>query len=145
MGNFVFTLVFFSLLPSPSLGVAVVLKSGIHGPKIYGARPGNPFLYAIPATGRHPISFSAKGLPAGLKLDSQTGRITGLIAKRGRYRVKLCAKNAKGEDQRDLRIVAGDTLALTPPLGWSTWYMADEETSVTRWSTLRPTPWFQAV
>ena len=45
----------------------------INGPKIYGQRPGRPFLYTIPATGLRPMTFGASGLPRGLKLDPQTG------------------------------------------------------------------------
>src|SRR6478752_3379271 len=52
----------------------------INGPRIYGQRPGHPFLYNVPATGDRPMTFSADGLPPGLKLDSSTGRITGSIA-----------------------------------------------------------------
>ncbi len=96
----------------------------INGPKVYGVRPGHPFLYLIPATGLRPMTFSAKGLPAGLKLNSKTGIITGAVARGGEYRVTLRAKNARGTAERPFRIVAGNTLALTPPMGWSTWYMA---------------------
>ena len=35
----------------------------IHGPDIFGVRPGNPFLYTIPASGIRPITFSADTLP----------------------------------------------------------------------------------
>src|ERR1035441_2639136 len=31
----------------------------IHGPKIFGVRPGSAVLFSIPATGDRPISFSA--------------------------------------------------------------------------------------
>jgi len=34
----------------------------INGPKVYGARPGSPFLYRIPCTGMRPITFSARNL-----------------------------------------------------------------------------------
>ena len=49
----------------------------INGPKVYGARPGADFLYRIPTTGRRPITFSAQGLPKGLKLDPKSGIIRG--------------------------------------------------------------------
>src|SRR5580658_5815184 len=49
----------------------------INGPKVYGARPGHPFLYRIPCTGNRPVTFYAKNLPASLKLDRQTGIISG--------------------------------------------------------------------
>lgn len=93
----------------------------INGPKIYGARPGNPFLYSIPATGTRPIEFSADGLPSGLFVDRKRGRITGAVRQRGEYTVRLRAKNAHGEAERMLKLVIGDTVALTPPLGWNSW------------------------
>ena len=96
----------------------------INGPKIYGVRPGHPFLYRIPATGTRPIKFSAKGLPKGLILDRATGMITGAVKERGEYVVKLRVRNSHGSAKRLFKIVAGDRLALTPPMGWSTWYMA---------------------
>ncbi len=92
------------------------------GPTIYGARPGNPFLYRIPAQGTRPLRFSAKGLPASLKLNADTGIITGTTPAKGEYQVTLKARNQHGKDSRLLRIRAGDTLALTPPMGWNHWY-----------------------
>ena len=93
----------------------------INGPKVYGARPGADFLYRIPATGRRPMTFGAKGLPAGLILNAQTGIISGKARQRGTYCVKLKASNALGEAERELRLEIGDRIALTPPLGWNSW------------------------
>ncbi|MEJ0001031.1 MAG: putative Ig domain-containing protein [Verrucomicrobiota bacterium] len=93
----------------------------ITGPKIYGERPGKPFLYSIPATGDRPITFAADGLPAGLQLDAATGRITGSVASPGKYKVTLHAANAAGKDKKAFRIVIGDKIALTPPMGWNSW------------------------
>ncbi len=95
----------------------------INGPKICGMRPGSPFLYRIPATGERPMSFDVKGLPGSLKLNRETGIITGSISKPGRYNVELVAKNNKGESRRPFTIVVGTTLALTPPMGWNSWYI----------------------
>jgi alpha-galactosidase len=96
----------------------------LNGPKVYGARPGRPFLYRIPCTGTRPIQFTAQGLPAGLQLDADTGIITGSVPKEpGPYAVTLGARNEHGADQRPLKIVGGDTLALTPPMGWNSWYI----------------------
>ncbi len=69
----------------------------INGPKVYGVRPGSPFLYRIPCTGNRPVSFRAEGLPEGLALDSSSGIISGRIAKPGTHRVVLFASNAFGE------------------------------------------------
>ena len=67
------------------------------------------------------MTFTADPLPAGLKLDPQTGQMTGTIGNKGVYVVTLKAKNALGEAERPLKIVCGDTIALTPPLGWNSW------------------------
>jgi alpha-galactosidase len=96
----------------------------INGPKIYGCRPGRPFIYRIPCTGKRPISFNAENLPQMLKLDKDTGIITGAAPRqRGEYPVTLKATNSRGSVQRSFKIVVGDTLALTPPMGWNSWYI----------------------
>ncbi len=95
----------------------------INGPRVYGVRPGSPFLYRIPATGDRPMTFNAENLPPGLGVDRQTGIITGRCAQAGEHRVTLIAKNARGETRRDLRIVVSNQLALTPPMGWNSWYI----------------------
>jgi hypothetical protein len=93
----------------------------INGPGIYGARPGNPFLYAIPASGMRPMTYQVEGLPKGLKLNERNGIITGKIIKAGAYDVLIKVKNEFGEDQKNFQIKIGDTIALTPPLGWNSW------------------------
>ena len=99
----------------------------INGPKIFGVRPGSPFLYTIPAIGERPMTFAADGLPPGLKLDPETGRITGTapelmsLTKPAFYNVTLRAKNPLGTAEKPFRIAVGDDLALTPPMGWNSW------------------------
>ena len=93
----------------------------INSPKIFGATPGNPFMYTIATTGARPMQFSADNLPKGLSLSAQTGIITGYIKQAGNYQVKLQAKNKFGEASQILRIQIGDTIALTPPIGWNGW------------------------
>jgi alpha-galactosidase len=93
----------------------------INGAKVFGVRPGHPVLYTIAATGTPPMTFAAKGLPAGLSLDAQTGRISGAVADPGKSVVKITATNAAGSAQSDLVINVGDTIALTPPMGWNSW------------------------
>lgn len=94
----------------------------INGAKVLGVRPGHPFLFTIPATGQRPMEFAVEGLPRGLTVDSQTGQITGSLKDRGQYVVTFHAKNTLGEAKRKFRIVCGDTLALTPHMGWNSWY-----------------------
>ena len=93
----------------------------INGAKVFGVRPGSKFLFTIAATGKRPMTFSAVGLPKGLKLDSKTGQITGSVKKVGTYSVKLTATNDLGSNDRNLRIVVGEEIALTPPMGWNSW------------------------
>lgn len=95
----------------------------VNGPRVFGARPSHPFLYRIPATGDRPMTFAAKGLPKGLTLDRNTGIITGTVENLGEYKVTLEARNHLGSATRPFRIVVGDTLALTPPMGWNSWYV----------------------
>lgn len=104
------------LTPEPGL------SPRIHGPKVFGCRPGNPFLYRIPAQGARPMTFAARGLPDGLNLDTGTGIITGTAPARGEHVVRLRARNLHGKTTREFRIISGDTLALTPPMGWNHWY-----------------------
>ena len=94
----------------------------LNGPTVYGARPGHPFLYRIPAQGERPMTFSASGLPLGLQLDAQTGIIKGTTPARGEHVVTLRAANRHGQDRRVFKIVSGDTLSLTPQMGWNHWY-----------------------
>lgn len=100
-------------------------KSGpaprINGPKVFGVRPGHPMLFTIPATGTRPIVFSADHLPKGIKIDAETGKIYGFINRPGNYLITLHAKNKAGKTSRAFKIVVGETIALTPPMGWNSW------------------------
>ena len=93
----------------------------INGARIYGQRPGRPFLFTVPASGDRPMTFAAEGLPEGLAIDSSTGQITGMVKEPSEFQVTLRATNDKGTDAKPLKIVIGDKIALTPPLGWNSW------------------------
>src|SRR5438874_12987726 len=93
----------------------------INGPGVFGVRPGAPFLYRIPATGDRPMEFTSPDLPAGLHLDASSGQITGSLVENAGHIITLRAKNAVGRDTRRLLVVVGETIALTPPMGWNSW------------------------
>jgi alpha-galactosidase len=93
----------------------------INGPDVFGVRPDHPLLYHIPATGDRPMEFSADPLPAGLTLDPRTGNLTGVLTQTGDYSVTFHAKNALGTGDKKFKIVVGETIALTPPMGWNSW------------------------
>jgi len=107
--------------PAVILTPAASPKPRINGAEIFGVRPGSPFLFTIAATGDRPMTFSADKLPSGLHLDSQNGQITGRLDKAEEYEVTLRAKNALGSAKRKFKIVCGDQIALTPPMGWNSW------------------------
>ncbi len=96
----------------------------INGPRIAGVRPGKPFIFRIPATGERPMRFFADGLPEGLALHGDTGIITGVITDTTprTHTAVLKAENSRGAVEREFRIAVGNTLALTPPMGWNHWY-----------------------
>src|SRR5664280_263005 len=93
----------------------------INGARVLGVRPGSPVLFAIAASGERPMHFAAEGLPAGLNLDAESGLITGSLLSAGKHVVTLRATNARGSTERRLTIVAGERIALTPPMGWNSW------------------------
>jgi len=96
----------------------------INGPRLFGVRPGRPFLYRIPCTGNRPMNFAVKDLPAGLSVQEQTGIITGRAPQQtGEYAMLLSAHNDAGLDRKRFTLVVGDKLALTPPMGWNSWYI----------------------
>ncbi|MGZ3813153.1 MAG: putative Ig domain-containing protein [Mucilaginibacter sp.] len=99
----------------------VKAKPRINGPDVFGERPGNPFLYKIPATGQKPLAFKAIGLPAGLKLDAATGIITGVVDAKGDYAVNFTVSNKLGSSTKKFTIKIGDVIGLTPALGWNSW------------------------
>jgi len=108
--------------PPPSIASGSKPEPAIHGPRIVGSTPGRPFLLLVPATGDGPLSFSARGLPAGLSIDAATGIISGSLQSDGETIAEIAVKGARGEARRKLKIVGGThRLALTPPMGWNSW------------------------
>lgn len=95
----------------------------INGTRVFGVRPGSPFLFKIPVTGTKPINYEVVNLPEGLSCDPATGMITGSLVKPGEYRTTIRATNSIGSAEREFRIVCGDQLALTPHMGWNSWYV----------------------
>lgn len=94
----------------------------INGPRIYGARPDKQFVFRIPCQGRRPIQFKASGLPDGLVLNTETGVIGGRTpSRKGTFSIKFSARNETGSDSRSFKLVVGDRIALTPPMGWNSW------------------------
>ena len=93
----------------------------IVGAKIYGVRPGHDILWRLPVVGERPLKLKASGLPAGATFDEKTGILAGRVEKRGEYVITFTAANAKGRAESQFKLVVGDKIALTPPMGWNSW------------------------
>ncbi|HVU59004.1 MAG TPA: putative Ig domain-containing protein [Puia sp.] len=93
----------------------------INSPKVFGVRPLSPVLFRIAASGEKPIKYEATGLPDGLRLDENTGVLTGEVRIRGEHMVHVNVSNAAGKAEQTLTIKVGDVLSLTPPMGWNSW------------------------
>ena len=108
---------------TPSIAASRTSAPTINYPRITGATPGRPFLFRIPASGDAPLTFTARNLPAGLKLDPAAGIITGSLQKEGRTDVAVSVKAKDGKMSNAVITIVGgkDALALTPPLGWNSW------------------------
>ena len=93
----------------------------INGPRVIGARPGRPVIWRLPVTGEKPMTLAAANLPAGMSFDPAKGILSGTAPARGTYAIEFTASNAKGSASRTVRLVSGDKIALTPPMGWNSW------------------------
>jgi hypothetical protein len=93
----------------------------INGAKVFGIRPGSPFLFKIAATGKKPLQYSIENLPTGLSVNKDNGVITGKLKAKGDYKMTFIVKNDLGVVKREFTVKCGDLLALTPPMGWNSW------------------------
>lgn len=105
-------------------------KPQINGATVFGVRPEKPLFFRVAASGVKPISYAAKGLPTGVSIDPESGWITGRAPqKAGNYEITLLASNSKGKTKSKLILNVGETICLTPPMGWNSWYVQSEGVS----------------
>jgi len=88
-------------------------------PRIIGALAGKPFMFAVPVSGKSPLRYHAANLPAGVTFNA--GILTGTLSTAGSYVVNVRVDNSAGKATEHLTIKVGDTLALTPPMGWNSY------------------------
>jgi alpha-galactosidase len=93
----------------------------INGAEVFGARPGSPIQIYVPVTGEKPLEIVVENLPTGLEFDPQTRLITGTLEALGSHEIFIRASNKHGQAGERWRLEIGDTLALTPPMGWNSW------------------------
>ena len=97
----------------------------INGAMRVGIRPNTPIYYPMAVTGMRPVKFAAEGLPVGLVLNAETGIITGRTNVPGEHKIILKASNSHGKTERTLKLIVGDALALTPPMGFQSWNVVE--------------------
>lgn len=133
----------FVLLFSMGFDAAPAYRAqGVHDARIAGRQILNPapppapritgaaLFGVVSATGEKPIKFSATGLPAGVRIDPASGWIAGRAPRKaGDVLVTLAVRKAKGSSRRKLTLRVGETIALTPPMGWNSWYVHSEGVS----------------
>lgn len=93
----------------------------INGAAIFGVRPYSPLYFKVAATGEKPLEYAANGLPPGVAIDKKSGIISGFIKKKGEYTADIEVSNLHGTARRPLKIVCGEMISLTPPMGWNSW------------------------
>jgi len=113
-----------------------------NGPAMLGIHPGTPLSTALAVTGEAPLTFTAGNLPAGLALDSASGILSGTLTNAGEYTIQVTAQNARGQAHGTVKLIAGDRLALTPPLGWNSYDAFGD--SVTEAETRANADWLKA-
>jgi alpha-galactosidase len=111
--------IFVGLLTAPAFAAK------INTPIRVGVVTGKPFLYLVPATGAAPLRYSAQGLPAGLRLDPQTGIISGTTSASTPHTVTLDVRDRTGKlaTKKVVFAAGADNVALTPIMGWNPWYV----------------------
>lgn len=97
-----------------------------NGAKRIGARPGNPVYFFLPVTDG---TVSAKRLPEGIAFDARKNIVSGVIRTPGSYPLEFIAENENGAVSFSVELVIGEEIALTPPMGWNSWYCLSESVS----------------
>jgi len=92
----------------------------INNPRVFGVRPNSEFAFGIAASGKKPIKYSVKNLLHELSIN-ENGLITGKIIKTGVYDLLIEVENEFGKANQNLKIVVGEDISLTPPMGWNHW------------------------
>lgn len=99
-----------------------------HAPAVFGVRPGSDFFLALPVEGER-LSLDCTNPPPGTGFDAAAGVLSGRIGRPGIYPVEFEAENPAGRSRCTIRLIAGEGIQLTPPMGWNSWYCFSEGVS----------------
>ena len=99
----------------------------INAPGRIGVYTGTSIVHTIAATGQAPLTYAVSGLPAGVTVEAATGRLSGSASAAGSYPLTVLVTNAAGSAERQIALEVGDTVALTPPMGWNSYDSFDDD------------------
>ncbi len=95
--------------------VSIVAKPVITTESLPDAKLGEGYSAELSATSDEQVKWTVEGLPAGLELDSLTGKITGTPTESGTFTVKVTAENTGGADSKELKLVVEEPSAPVDP------------------------------
>jgi uncharacterized repeat protein (TIGR03803 family) len=97
------------------LTVTEPMAPKINSPLTAAATVGQAFSYQITATNL-PTSYAADSLPAGLKVDTTTGLISGMPTTAGTFSPEIGAQNTSGFDDEKLTLTVSAAPVLAPKI-----------------------------
>ena len=115
--------------------VSVSSAPHFHVPEAFGVRPGSEFFFPLPVEGEK-VSLHCLNPPPGTRFDAATRSLRGKISAPRVYRVEFEAENPAGHVACAVKFVVGDSIQLTPPMGWNSWYCFSEGVSDARIRTV---------
>ena len=100
-----------------------------NGPARIGIRPGNHFEFTLPLSGCKSLTMYEAGEFPEIKFEESKRCISGCHGTAGKCTLCFLAEGFDGEITFEVELVFGDEIALTPPMGWNSWYCFSESVS----------------
>lgn len=97
-----------------------------NGPGKIGVRPGNEFRFTLPLTGCRAVELENPRNADGLSFHASRRVLSGTVKQAGSRSLRFRAEGPGGEIVFRIELVAGEEIALTPPMGWNSWYCFSE-------------------
>lgn len=104
-------------------------KMRYNGPGRLGVRPGSRFCFTLPLTGCRSIVMDAAPDLPGLSFCPSRRTLSGTVERAGSRMLRFWAEGSGGELSFNVELVAGENIALSPPMGWNSWYCFSESVS----------------
>ncbi len=99
-----------------------------NGPAFFGVRPQHPIFLPIPVAGEC-VTIQPENLPIGVTFNAENRVVGGVLTQTGDCKIDFTAENKFGKISFAVIIKVGEDIALTPPMGWNSWYCFSETVS----------------